>query len=224
MLLSPRYFKHSARLLCAPRDDNFHSSKMADMQQPQLPPPNPNAPLQGAAQSIDRQGLLIIIWVCFSMATVFLGIRLSVRWTQNRGFLPDDCWVIFAWLSVLTMAILQTQQMDSLWYTTYLIAGRLDFTDVEGISKMQIELKRWQFPIIKLFWTTLWAIKASFLALFYRVIKPLPVLRKLWYAVCVFCALAYIGCWLASALTCTPPGQYFKAGTYLGLWHLEDSH
>ncbi|KAI6777743.1 Pth11-like integral membrane [Emericellopsis cladophorae] len=158
------------------------------------PPPDPSAPLQGAARTIDREGLLAIIWVCFSVATIFVGVRLSVRWRQNRTFLPDDCWVIFAWLCILTMAILQTQQMNALWYTTYLIAGRLDFTDVEGISQMQIELKRWQFPIIKLFWTTLWAIKASFLALFYRVIRPLPVLRRL------------------CALTCTPPGQYFKAG------------
>ncbi|KAG9250045.1 uncharacterized protein F5Z01DRAFT_684196 [Emericellopsis atlantica] len=185
---------------------------MSEPDQQLPPPPDPSAPLQGAARTIDREGLLTIIWVCFSVATVFVGVRLSVRWRQNRTFLPDDCWVIFAWLCILTMAILQTQQMNALWYTTYLIAGRLDFTDVEGISQMQIELKRWQFPIIKLFWTTLWSIKASFLALFYRVIRPLPVLRRLWYCVCVFCALAYIGCWLASALTCTPPGQYFKAG------------
>ncbi|KAK4245588.1 hypothetical protein C7999DRAFT_16244 [Corynascus novoguineensis] len=171
---------------------------------------SPDAPLAGAARSISESGLLVIVWVCFSVATLFATLRLTVRFRGNRFFLADDYWIMFAWLALLTMTILQTIQMPSLWYLTYLRAGRMgpDETTVYRVE----QLTRWQFPIIKLFWTTLWSIKASFMTVFFRLVKPFPILRRLWYCVAVFAAIAYIGCWLSSALTCNPPGNYFKAG------------
>ncbi|KAK4123733.1 hypothetical protein N657DRAFT_656095 [Parathielavia appendiculata] len=173
-------------------------------------PPNPNAPLTGAAQTVDETGLLAVVWVCFSVATAFVSLRLVVRFRQNGSLLVDDYWIIWAWLCSLTMAILQTEQMPSLWYSTYLGAGRVA---MDQDTTWQLEqLTRWQFPIIKLFWTILWSIKASFMAVFFRLVKPFPLLRRLWYGVAVFTFLAYIGCWLASSLTCSPPSDYFRAG------------
>ncbi|KXX75481.1 hypothetical protein MMYC01_208474 [Madurella mycetomatis] len=171
---------------------------------------NPNAPLPGAAQSIGEAGLLAIVWVFFSTATIFVALRLTVRFRQNRAFLIDDYWIMFAWVCLLTMSILQTEQMPSLWYITYLTAGRVA-PDQDTVPKTE-QLSRWQFPIIKLFWTVLWSIKASFMAVFFRLVKPFPVLRRLWYCAAVFVFLAYVGCWLASSLTCSPPSDYFRAG------------
>ncbi len=171
---------------------------------------NPDAPLSGAARTVDETGLLAIVWTCFSTATVFVALRLAVRFRANRAFLLDDYWVIFAWFCLLAMAILQTEQMSSLWYLTYLIAGRLPLD--AGTGPKTEELARWQFPIIKLFWTVLWSVKASLLAVFFRLVQPFPVLRRLWDCVAVFAALAYIGCCLSSALTCSPPSDYFRAG------------
>lgn len=172
---------------------------------------DPDAPLTGAAVHIDRHGLKAVVWVCFAVPTVFVFLRLGVRWRQNRIFLPDDYWIIFSWACLLTMAVLQTVQMDALWYTTYLSAGRIAPTEEAG--RYAEELVRWQFPIIKLFWTVLWSVKASFLAVFYRLVRPFPILRRIWYAVAAFAALAYIGCWISSTLTCDPPSKYFEAGT-----------
>ncbi|KAL2134876.1 hypothetical protein VTI74DRAFT_10602 [Chaetomium olivicolor] len=171
---------------------------------------NPKAPLSGAARSVSENGLLAVVWVCFSVATIFVALRLSVRFRQNRSFLCDDYWIIFAWLTLLTMAILQMEQMQALWYLTYLQAGRV-VPDQTTAGKTE-QLTRWQFPIIKLFWTVLWSVKASFLTVIFRLVKPFPILRRLWYCVFAFVVLGYIGCWLASALTCSPPGDYFKTG------------
>ncbi|KAK1580570.1 uncharacterized protein LY79DRAFT_520357 [Colletotrichum navitas] len=171
---------------------------------------NPNAPLVGAAQSVDLRTLAVIIWTCFSVATLFAALRLSVRWRQNRHFLADDYCIICAWMSLVTMTSLQTRQLDALYYTTYLDAGRIPVT-AETAAKTE-DLARWQFPIIKLFCTVLWFVKASFMAVFYRLVKPFPVRRSLWYCVAVFTILAYIGCWVISALTCSRPFDYFKAG------------
>ncbi|OLN95492.1 hypothetical protein CCHL11_05179 [Colletotrichum chlorophyti] len=171
---------------------------------------NPDAPLTGAARSVDQHSLTAIIWICFSVATLFVSLRLAVRWRQNRSFLADDYWIIWAWMCLLTMASIQTKQLDALFYTTYLSAGRIPVS-AETVH-MTEELTRWQFPIIKLFWTVLWSVKASFMAVFFRLVKPFTVRRRLWYFVAGFALVAYIGCWLASTLTCSPPSDYFKAG------------
>ncbi|KAK1971603.1 hypothetical protein LY78DRAFT_598238 [Colletotrichum sublineola] len=171
---------------------------------------NPDAPLAGAAKSVDKQTLTAIIWICFSVATLFVALRLTVRWWQNRHFLADDYWIIWAWMCLVTMASLQTRQLDSLFYITDLTAGRI-VPGKETSVKME-DLMRWQFPIIKLFWSVLWSVKASFMAVFYRLVKPFPVRRILWYCVAAFALVAFIGCWVASIFTCRTPSDYFKAG------------
>jgi len=176
---------------------------------------NPNAPIPGAGGTVTEAGLLAIIWVFFSTATCFVALRLIVRFRQNRFFLYDDYWMMLAWCTLLTMVVLQMEQRYPLWYVTYLTAGRVGFDQYSlGIIE---QLTRWQFPIIKLFWTVLWSVKASFMAVFFRLVKPFPVLRRLWYCVAVFAFLAFVGCWLVSAFTCSPPSDYFKPGMPLRL-------
>ncbi|KAF5657133.1 hypothetical protein FHETE_10583 [Fusarium heterosporum] len=174
------------------------------------PPPDPNAPLTGAARSVDKSGLIVVIWVCFSVATLFVALRLFVRWRQNRRFLADDYWISWAWVCTLTMAILQTEQMDSLWYMTYLQHGRIAY-DPKELETQRAQLSKWQFPIIKMFWIILWSVKASFLSLFFRLVQPFPIIRRLWYCVAVFTALALIVSIICSVLTCSPPSNYFRS-------------
>ncbi|KAJ4289311.1 hypothetical protein N0V88_007062 [Collariella sp. IMI 366227] len=172
---------------------------------------NPNAPLSGVGGSIGGDpGLIAIVWVFFATATLFVGLRLSVRFRQHRSFLVDDYFIMFAWVCLLTMEILQMVQRPALWYFTYMRAGRV----LPGAQSVywQGQLKRWQFPIIKLFYTVLWSVKGSFLALFYRFVKPFTWLRRAWYCVATFVVLAYIGCFLQSALACNPPADYFVPG------------
>lgn len=179
----------------------------------QMPKANPNAPLTGTAVHIDAPRLTAIVWTCFSVATCFVILRLTVRWRQNRTLLADDWWISWAWLCLLTMAVLQTEQIPSLYYVTYLLAGRIEVT--ADTPRLSVQLSRWQFPIIKLFWTVLWSVKASFLAIFYRLVKPFTIYRRVWYGVAVFTFLAYVGCVVSSALTCSPPSDYFVAGKCL---------
>ncbi|GJC85340.1 hypothetical protein ColLi_08178 [Colletotrichum liriopes] len=88
---------------------------------------DPDSPLTGAAQSISRQTRTAIIWICFSVASLFVALRITVRWRQNRSFLADDYWIIWAWMCHLTMASIQTRQLDALYYI-YLSAGRIPVT------------------------------------------------------------------------------------------------
>ncbi|CAH0041172.1 unnamed protein product [Clonostachys rhizophaga] len=177
----------------------------------EVPQAYPDAPLRGIAAHVNHTGLLAIIWTCYSVASLFVTLRLTVRWRQNGRLLFDDYWMVWAWLCVTTMAILQTVQTSSLWFFTYLTSGRIAANDPQVFPQMS-QMLRFQFPVIKLFWTVLWSVKASFLAAFYPLVKPTKWIRICWFIVVAFTTIAYIGCWLASTLTCTNPGDYFIPG------------
>lgn len=181
-------------------------------------PPNPNAALNGTAARLDRTQVVAIIWVMYSTGTIFITTRIYARVYHNRQLLTDDYWMIFAWLAHTTMCALQTVQQDSLWYTTELASGR--FPPDESTTEQLEQLVRWQFPIIKLFWVVLWSVKASFLSIFFRLVRPFPVRRRMWYCTVVFVFLAFVGCVVSSALTCSPPSDYFKAGACNSDWEM----
>ncbi|KAJ3946307.1 uncharacterized protein N0V96_004667 [Colletotrichum fioriniae] len=88
------------------------------------PQPDPNAPLFGVAHNVSRPALTAYTWANVATSYIFLSLRLLVRWRRNRHLLRDDVWMVFAWVCLLTMAVLQMQQMDSLWYVVELEAGK----------------------------------------------------------------------------------------------------
>ncbi|KAL2752045.1 hypothetical protein ACRALDRAFT_1083632 [Sodiomyces alcalophilus JCM 7366] len=173
---------------------------------------NPNNPLAGVGKSIDRDGFLVLLWVLFSIATLFFLLRLVVRWRQNSCFVVDDYCMSFAWICLVAYVALQMQQMDALWYMTYLRSHRIAESD--DTPRQEYELLRWQFPLIVIFWTLLWSVKASFMAVYYSIIRPLTLYRRLWYGVAVITALSYIACWVSVLLTCDSPGDYFAGNCH----------
>lgn len=171
----------------------------------------PDAPLGGTANHVNRQGLVAIMWVCFAIASGAVGSRLYIRLYDTRRLQTDDIWIVIAWLAMLSMSIVQMLQQDSLWYVLAVIARH--FAPKQEHATWQYEqLARWQFPEVKLFWITLWAVKASLLSIFFRVVHPFTTRRRLWYAVATFVGLSFVACVLMSILTCSPPSDYFRAG------------
>ncbi|KAF5858713.1 hypothetical protein ETB97_003881 [Aspergillus alliaceus] len=67
---------------------------------------------------------------------------------------------------------------------------------------------------VGLFWTVLWAIKGSFLALFWMISDGLPTHRRACSGIALFAFLAYIGCWLASVFICHPPIELLQIGYF----------
>ncbi|KAL2878900.1 hypothetical protein SGCOL_005868 [Colletotrichum sp. CLE4] len=117
------------------------------------PHADPEAPLFGVAHNVSRTALTAFTWANVATSYIFLFLRLLVRWRRNRHLLRDDFWMVFAWLCLLTMAILQMQQMDSLWYIVELKAGRfLPASKGEADSQLEQWL-RWSYALTYLFWT-----------------------------------------------------------------------
>ncbi|KAK3991121.1 hypothetical protein QBC44DRAFT_237800 [Cladorrhinum sp. PSN332] len=154
--------------------------------------------------SVSHQNLLILIWTCFSCAFLVVSLRAFVRWKFMGTHRPtaDDCWTLLALISLLALCILDTIQLPSLYYITGVLEGTIPIS--EAIIYHTQRHLRFQFPIVILFWTVLWSVKAAFLALYYRLFADLTVYRRLWYFLAVFTGLAYGGCITTLVLSCGP--------------------
>ena len=186
------------------------------------------AELAGAAQGLPPGGLIAVAWVGFAVAAMLVGLRLYARIVETRKLHSDDFWMLAALTFLLSNAILQTLQTDSLYYLVYVGAGRVPAG--QPLLNNGNTYVRYEFAVIGIFWTVCWCVKASFLALYYRLFDGLPMYRKVWWCVAIFTALAYAGCWIASAWvrhnlpeatgirandlsqTCHPPSLYFTFG------------
>ena len=69
-----------------------------------------------------------------------------------------------------------------------------------------------QFAIICCFWTTLWAVKFSFLLYYRNLFAGLPNQLYCWWIVSGFALLAYLGCWATQLASCRPISHYFILG------------
>lgn len=168
------------------------------------------ARLEGAARGLPEDGLVAVTWAGAALATSFVGLRCYARINEFQRLFPDDCWVISGLVVLLVNATLQTLQAHSLYYIVYSGAG-LAPAGQELLDQGNVYV-RYEIAIIGLFWTVTWCVKASFLALYWRLFDGSPDYRRLWWPVSVFTALAYVGCWFASVWTCHPPSTYFDFG------------
>jgi hypothetical protein len=160
-----------------------------------------------SSTNLSERGLIAVTWTGAGLGILFTGCRLAIRLTRLKRLLADDYAILAALFFLISNAILQTLQAPHLYYMVQTPQGG----DIAHHAVMYVH---YEFVIIALFWTVLWSVKAAFLAIFWKTTDQLPVYRRWWWAIAVFCTLAYIGCWLASALNCHPPSAYFKLGMY----------
>ncbi|KAI9742522.1 MAG: hypothetical protein M1835_003043, partial [Candelina submexicana] len=70
---------------------------------------------------------------------------------------------------------------------------------------------QYQFAMITLFWTTVWAVKISFLIFYRRFFEGLKNHMIAWWAVLIFALVAYVGCWVSFLTACGTPYNYFHS-------------
>lgn len=157
--------------------------------------------------SLPHHSLLALIWTCFSVALLFVTLRTAVRARVRDWRTTEDLWMFLALATLLTLCILETIQLPSLYYITAVVAGDVPISD-DLISYTEDYL-RFEFPIILLFWTVLWSVKAGFLALYFKLFRELRLYRRVWYVLATFTFLAYVGCWITLCLSCGTLANFF---------------
>lgn len=157
---------------------------------------------------LPEHGLIAVAWVGFALGLIFAALRIFARLTRLKRLLADDYFVLLALAFHLVNVILHTLQAPSLYYMTENPRGA-------DIKNQAVGYTHYQFGIIVVFWSVIWCIKSSFLALYYALFDGLPQYRRAWYVVAGVTVLAYIGCWMASVFACHPPSAYFKFGRFV---------
>ncbi|KNG81232.1 hypothetical protein ANOM_009221 [Aspergillus nomiae NRRL 13137] len=160
---------------------------------------------QGVATHLSANGLIGVTWTGVALGVAFTSIRIAIRVQRMKHLLADDYFVLFGLALLITNAVLQTIQAPHLYYMSLTPTG-------EDIKYHALRYVHLEFVIIGLFWSILWCIKGSFLALFWMISDGLPKYRRVCAAISIFTFLAYVGCWIASALNCHPPSDYFRFG------------
>lgn len=171
------------------------------------------------AGSLPHQSLLALLWTSFSIAFLLVILRTAIRFKVAARLATEDYWIFLALAALLTSCILQTIQLPSLYYMSAAIAGVIPIS--AELMTVGDEYLKFEFPIIVLFWTVLWCVKASFLALYFKLFQDLPMYRIAWYILAAFTFCAYVGCWITAAMSCHPISNFFKfaqCGTEQDIW------
>ncbi|KAK1998385.1 hypothetical protein LX36DRAFT_634379 [Colletotrichum falcatum] len=173
---------------------------------------DPDAPLFGAAKNIDGPALAAIAWSNALTSLVFLLLRLLFRWRRNRCLLLDDYLIILGWLCLLALVVAQMAQIGPMYYLIRLQAGRFVPASPQEVLQQTERWLRWSYAMTYIYWTGLWAVKASILTIFFHLVSSVPALKKAWFCVAVFTFLTYVGGWVSGSLVCNSFADNFVPG------------
>jgi rhodopsin domain-containing protein len=161
--------------------------------------------------TLPEGGLLAIHWCFCTGALAMLGGRLYVRVKTLGVLMADDYLMMAAWAVLLVNTILVSLQNHSTYEISKGFQGLIP-PDQHFLDEGNIYV-RYEFVSIGLFWTVTWLVKASFLAFYWKLLEGLFLYQKIWYGICVFAFLSYVGCWISSVLNCDPISDYWNFGT-----------
>ncbi|TDZ16299.1 hypothetical protein Cob_v010645 [Colletotrichum orbiculare MAFF 240422] len=169
-----------------------------------------------AVNHVSPGMLTAVIWTSFSVATLFLMLRLFVRWRDRKrsALLLDDYWMIFAWLCLVALAIVQMNERPSLYYIARDNAGQPQ-PQQQHVDDPNATVEQWRrlsFACNFMFWTTLYAVKASLLTTFYHCVSPNPCLRRFWFLVAATVAVTYVAGMVTAWTACgSDVSNFFRA-------------
>ncbi|TEA12011.1 hypothetical protein C8034_v006844 [Colletotrichum sidae] len=179
-----------------------------------------------AVNHVSPGMLTAVIWTSFSVATLFLMLRLFVRWRDRKrsALLLDDYWMMFAWLCLVALAVVQMNERPSLYYIARDNAGQPQ-PQQQHVDDPNATVEQWRrlsFACNFMFWTTLYAVKASLLTTFYHCVSPNPCLRRFWFLVAATVAVTYVAGMVTAWTACgSDVSNFFRAGILLPTLRLD---
>jgi hypothetical protein len=156
----------------------------------------------------SKTRLFVTIWVLHGIALLVALSRIGFQLKFARIFWVEDGLSMLALLFLLgdgMLTTIMTIYASSLGEDVHLspILPLMDSEALERSSAVTGNLMRLRFSEVLIFWTCLWLLKASFLALWYRAAKPDTRLKTiLWGTVIVVTALAFVICTSTFSAAC----------------------
>lgn len=137
-----------------------------------------------------HQGL---VWATEAMATIFLALRFYSRWKSQKRIFWDDVFVTFAYLLTLVTAILWQWQTPVMYWFLGIVAGTEPLTsDLADLYSKQILWLKVSLVVEIFFYTSLTAVKLSFLFFFRRMGDKVSRFNWYWWPVIMFVLAIWI--------------------------------
>ena len=156
-----------------------------------------------AGAKANHVTILATSWTLFSVAFLFFVARLLIRWRISKRLYWDDGWAFFALVLLFIHAIVLNVMLRSIYYAIKMQKISASIKRETNVLEMVFEFLKFQFAETFIFWTCLWAVKASFLAFFKRLTTNVRFHYAAWWVIVVITALAYIGCVITYPISCS---------------------
>ncbi|EEH17894.1 hypothetical protein PABG_00457 [Paracoccidioides brasiliensis Pb03] len=140
-------------------------------------------------------------------STVFLG-RFGLRLWKSAGVQWEDFFVVFSWLSFVTMAALYIIAIPGVYRLTAVMDGAA--TPYAAMEQEALFLKKVFFSTTMLLWLSLWSVKLSLLVLYRRLLALLSTELRLWWGILIFTILSFIGCIISNVTSCGTLSAWFS--------------
>jgi hypothetical protein len=146
--------------------------------------------------------ILTVSWAFFGVVFLLSVIRLAIRIKYSKRIYWDDGWAFFALLTLLAHAIIIHFMLEPM-YIAFRMQSIVASSKRSSIWTPIILLLKLQFTENVLFWTCLWAVKASFLAFFKRLTTNVRGYSIAWWVIAVITSLAFVGSIITYPLACS---------------------
>ncbi|EZG00940.1 hypothetical protein H106_08747 [Trichophyton rubrum CBS 735.88] len=164
------------------------------------------------ARKIGRTELLVSLWVGSGLATVLLISRFAIRLRLHRRLFWDDILAGLAYLFLIGHNVLATLAVPTVYLLLHLFENNKGLL-MPGLLEKFDHLARLVFASNCLFRCCIYSVKASLLALLWRLFRSLPAFRRAWLAITVVTVLGFlasvilppVACPSVTALGCLSP-------------------
>ncbi|KAI9683897.1 MAG: hypothetical protein M1829_004232 [Trizodia sp. TS-e1964] len=154
--------------------------------------------------SITPAQVWATLWTLTGLATISVSARLTIRIIKFHRLYADDYFCIAGLIMLISLASMSELTVPLLVLFDSITAG-VKFPPPDFFEKGTLYF-RLQFAFAILFWSSLYSLKASFLALFYRISAADRLHNKvqliLWRIVVASCVISYIGSVITFPIYC----------------------
>jgi hypothetical protein len=143
---------------------------------------------------VTKEVFIGVVWAGTALCSCALAFRFIVRLKLFSRLQLDDLFAGFAWILLLTTAILWTIIMDKVYYMKYVLSGMVPPTDmVKLFDAIQVYLHG-SLAVLIMFYVGLWTVKINFLIFFKRLGYQISYYRTYWWVITVFTVAAGAAC------------------------------